>query len=553
MKLLVILTALYAPLLCEGAHGAGPGKQNTIMFDPEFFPTPANVVRQMLAPYLERRQADVSDHLQDEANRAELRDMMILEPSAGSGAMLDAVTKLLGYNYERYHAKEHIHCIEQNPDLAAILKEKGYPVVHNDFLTFETSLRYDLILMNPPFSNGDEHLLKAWEVMCEGDIVCLLNASTMLQPHTERRQRLAALVREHGSVEYIGKVFRQAERRTDVEVALVRLHKKDDGHTFRFFDEADVDHDRPDRDFSFDEDNMATPAVNDQVKLVVDQFKEAREAFVEYMKARHRMQRKAAAFVTGSALDDLLRDACSAGMPAQQYNHFTGRMQAKAWNFIFSHTKVHDLMSQSVRVNFERMQKEHGAVTFSEDNIHGLFEMLFLNRGEILKQSLVDAFEQMTRYHAHNRIDEGWATNDAYKVNRKVIMPYAVEQNYSGGIRLKSSYAHTVNDVDRALAMLNAKKLSQVFTASKALEQHLNNYKVNYGALENNTVESEHFKLRFFKKGTVHLWFLSEDLWRRFNIAAAQGKNWLPHDYGREPGTEQQPPAPKAGQLQLTA
>jgi hypothetical protein len=551
MRVLLLLLTL-APLLCEGAMVRASANETRTMFDPEFFPTPPAVVSQMLAPYFKRERGDMSDHLQDEVNRAQLRDMMILEPSAGSGAMLDAVTRKLGENYARYHAKEKIHCIERNPELAAILKGKSYTVVHDDFLTFETSLRYDLILMNPPFSNGDEHLLKAWELMYEGDIVCLLNAQTVRLPHTERRKRMVELIREHGSVEYIGQAFRQAERRTDVEVAIVRLHKKDESHTFDFFDDANVERDGKERDFSFDEDNMNTPAVNDQVKLFVDQFKEAQETFVEYMKARHRMKRKASTFMnaSGSALEELLRDATNAGEPSKQYNFFSARLQATAWNMIFANTKVYDLMSKSVRENFERMQKEHGAVTFNEANIHGLFDMLFLNRGEILKQSLVDAFEQMTRYHAHNRVDEGWATNDAYKVNRKVIMPYAVEQGYHGNMRLKSSYAQTVNDVDRALAMLNAKKLSQVFTARQALERHLADYKVNHGALEDNTVESEHFKLRFFKKGTVHLYFLSEDLWRRFNIAAAQGKNWLPHDYGREPNTTAD--APKPGQLLLT-
>lgn len=548
-----------APLLFEGAHGAGPGKHETRMFDPEFFPTPKAVVKQMLEPWLSAKDLNDDNEMNEVVARAKLKDMLVLEPSAGSGALLKAFADLVDPrgHYSRYHANENIHCIERNPELAAILKEDDRQVVHDDFLTFETNLRYDLILMNPPFSNGDEHLLKAWEILKEGDIVCLLNASTIKLPYTERRKRLKSLIEEHGSVEYIGSAFRTAERPTDVEIALVRLHKKDEQATFGFFDDPAFDQvDTSAEDLRFTEDNMSTPAVNDVVKVYVEQFQEAQAAFVEYMKARHRMERKAKLFVGSysSKLEDMLRDATRSGSGKQQYNRFSTALQSVAWNLVFGRTKVHDLMSQSVRRNFEKMQKGHGAVAFTEANIHGLFEMLFLNRHEILKQSLVDAFEQMTCYHAHNRIDEGWATNEAYKVNRKVIMPYAVEQGYHANMRLKDSYERTVNDVDRALAMLNGKKLSQVHTAAQALVAHFKDYKVNAGALEDNTVESEHFKLRFFKKGTVHLWFRDEKLWERFNIAAAQGKNWLPMDYGREAAKEQpNPAAERAEQLLLGA
>jgi hypothetical protein len=43
-----------------------------------------------------------------------------------------------------------------------------------------------------------------------------------------------------------------------------------------------------------------------------------------------------------------------------------------------------------------------------------------------------------------------------------------------------------------------------------------------------NTAESTFFKMRYFKKGTLHLEFKDADLWERFNITAAKGKNWLP-------------------------
>lgn len=36
--------------------------------------------------------------------------------------------------------------------------------------------------------------------------------------------------------------------------------------------------------------------------------------------------------------------------------------------------------------------------------------------------------------------------------------------------------------------------------------------------------------MRCYKKGTLHMHFKDKELWERFNLTAARGKNWLPDD-----------------------
>lgn len=85
----------------------------------------------------------------------------VLEPSAGKGDLARKAgyrmyQKRMGHApYDERSRKEaitstDIDCIEIDPTLRAILEGQGFRVVHNDFLTFETQKRYDLILMNPP-------------------------------------------------------------------------------------------------------------------------------------------------------------------------------------------------------------------------------------------------------------------------------------------------------------------------------------------------------------------------------------------------------------------
>ena len=98
--------------------------------------------------------------------------------ASSKGDLADAAVGKLDRYYNR--CREVVHCIEIEPELQAAIRGKGYPLVGTDFLTFWPDEKYDLILMNPPFANGDAHLLHAWEILDHGDIVCLLNEQTLL-------------------------------------------------------------------------------------------------------------------------------------------------------------------------------------------------------------------------------------------------------------------------------------------------------------------------------------------------------------------------------------
>lgn len=201
----------------------------------------------------------------------------MLEPSAGKGNLVKAVAEKANvYHYDR---QVNVDCVEIDPYLRSILEyefggrredeiwerrkqlndkeawsavtrtqgeltpmetaekrrlEREYdwlhklsaPVVHDDFLTFQSRKHYALIVMNPPFADGDAHLLKAIEMQKRwgGQIRCLLNAETLLNPYTNRRKLLQSQLNELGAeVEYIEGGFSNGERATDVTVALIKI------------------------------------------------------------------------------------------------------------------------------------------------------------------------------------------------------------------------------------------------------------------------------------------------------------------------------------------
>ena len=183
------------------------------MLDYEFFPTPQRLISRMLSGI---DWSAVST---------------VLEPQAGKGDIAERVAKQIALDRRRDYrkvddsGKDVIDCIELDPDLRNTLKGAGFRVVHDDFLTYHTRKHYDLIVLNPPFSDGASHLLKALELaQYGGKVRCLLNAETIRNPCSfERKVLLKKLADLCATITFHAGEFSEAERPTDVEVALISV------------------------------------------------------------------------------------------------------------------------------------------------------------------------------------------------------------------------------------------------------------------------------------------------------------------------------------------
>jgi predicted RNA methylase len=96
------------------------------------------------------------------ARLADVSGHVVLEPSAGHGALADAC---------RAAGATSVICIDINPDAVAALRSFGYTATEIDFLTFKnvTDKPFTRIVMNPPFTRG-------------ADIKHVKHALTMLAP-----------------------------------------------------------------------------------------------------------------------------------------------------------------------------------------------------------------------------------------------------------------------------------------------------------------------------------------------------------------------------------
>ena len=143
---------------------------------PGYFPTPPKVIELMV------------HHAQIEQFHK------VLEPSAGSGAILDELETWGPENIE-------VTCYEINCTLTNILEAKGYPVHGSDFeRAKESDRRFDRVLMNPPFEGQKdvEHVLLAFDLLESGGrLVSVMSASPFFRNNAKSKS-FREFLEEHG-------------------------------------------------------------------------------------------------------------------------------------------------------------------------------------------------------------------------------------------------------------------------------------------------------------------------------------------------------------------
>lgn len=143
-----------------------------------FFPTPPELAARVA------ELADVSD------------DHVVLEPSAGEGALLDAC-------FASCPAAD-LHAVELLPQNVERLKAKGYPsVTAADFLSLPPTPTYDRVVMNPPFGKQADvdHVRHAWQFVKPGGRLVAIMAAGVSFRENRKTAEFRTLIDEYGYLE----------------------------------------------------------------------------------------------------------------------------------------------------------------------------------------------------------------------------------------------------------------------------------------------------------------------------------------------------------------
>lgn len=146
------------------------------------------------------------------------RGHAVLEPSAGDGALADAVRTATGVSPI---------CFEIEPVALGALRANGYEVEAMDFLTAPVSRVVDRVIMNPPFTAGQDiaHVARAlaWLRM-GGRLVAVTSPSWMFRGDRKSvafRSRIASM--PHHTLELPAGTF--SESGTEVRTVVLVLDK----------------------------------------------------------------------------------------------------------------------------------------------------------------------------------------------------------------------------------------------------------------------------------------------------------------------------------------
>ncbi len=490
------------------------------MFDKSFYPTPNAIARLMMSK--------ISSSAEN-----------ILEPSAGTGELAEVAKN---YGKDQYYGRSErgrkVDCIESDPERAMVLHGKEFPIVGMEWLTYTGVCYYDAIVMNPPFADGAAHLLKAWEFLHDGEIVCLLNEETLKNPYTAERQRLAAIVEANGTAEYLDACFATAERKTATKVALVYLKKVAESDSVDVWSKS-AEEKKADEDVDDPAANML--AVPDKLGNMQHYY----DAANEHMLKGFQHIRKAFSYMSTNGIaegykDNSYKDICAialGNLPSAR-SEFLRKHRKDSWNMVFASMNFHKFLDKKQREQLLRDLERDAQIPFTAGNIKGTLENIVLQRKQLFEQSVCNVFDELVKHFKGNATSEGWKTNDGHKVNRKLIFPYGCQFDEFTGFQLRwgCGAIDIYNDLDRVMSILAGAKFEEIVTIGNALEARfkvIGGKYVSHKSMEtmystsNNTVDSTYFKVKFWKKGTVHLEFKDAELWQKFNITAAKGRMWL--------------------------
>ena len=467
------------------------------LFNPDFYPTPPDVAALMLDPL-------------------DLRGKTVLEPSAGSGNL---IRECLNRG-----AAEVLWC-EKEPQLRSIVN--GIPgrhlggCLHEDFLQVppEAVSHIDLIVMNPPFSGDEVHILHAWEIAPPGcEIVALCNWNTCEGTYRRLQLQLSNLVEAYGSKENLGEVFSTAERPTRVSVGLVRLTKPGQRVSADEFDGFFLG---PDEIEAQGEGLIPYRRSRD----IVNRYVEACRIFDEQVEAATRLH----SVLDGFFGRELGLQVTVEGAPVTR-NRFRKDLQKAAWKHVFAEFLPAQMATSQLAKDINAFVEQQSKIPFTERNIYRMLQIVAGTQEQRVDRAVEEAIDSLTKHTKENRWGvEGWVTNSGYMLNRRFIRAYMAEVCWSGrGVNVKTygTQSDEIRDLIKALCFITGKSFDEVGQPAKTSDGIF---------WPGEWYTWGFFRFKAYKKGTVHFEFLDEEVWAAVNARYARIKGQVLPEQHRRP------------------
>lgn len=460
------------------------------MFNPDFYPTPDEVIDRMLYGI-------------------DLTGKVVLEPSAGKGNIVD---------YLKAHGAKEVIAAEKNDDLRTIVAGKCR-IIGKDFfnLTAIDVSHVDIIVMNPPFSADEKHILHAFDIAPPGcKIFALCNWNTIeYNYHRRERRQLNQIIEEHGEKEDFGNCFSTAERESNVEVGFVKLTKpgKEQQNEFEgFFMEEEPE----------DAGQVGIMPYN-FVRELVNRYIAAIKLFDEQIELGIKMTALTSGFFDGKASFTCTED----GKPKMRQD-YAKDLQKAAWEWVLSKMKMEKYTTQGLKSDINRFVEQQTKIPFTMKNIYKMIEIVIGTTAGRMDKAIIEVFDYLTERTAENRYNvPGWKTNSHFLIGKKFIMDWMVEdRGYSQAGKMNLRYNSNIDrikDLDKAMCYI----LGHNYDEHRGIQSVFWSFDRSGQGLEfGKWYSGGFFNFKGYKKGTMHFEFQNEDDWARLNQEIARIKGY---------------------------
>lgn len=492
----------------------------------DFYPTPKNLINKMLK--------DIDFKTVSS----------ILEPSAGRGDIVEEIrSKIKSIKNNNYFAREvncDIDCIEIDQNLRHILMGKGLRVIHDDFLTYNGLKKYSLIVANFPFSQGDKHLNHALDLIEDGGrLVCLINSETIKNPYSNLRKTLVMRLEElNADVEYLQEEFINAERKTNVEVALIKIEIESRNKNSIILDNL-----KQEEQF-----NQETKQSNDSLidgdflTGIVQQYNFEIKAGIKLINEYYNLQ----SIMLKSFKDDFdkHKSILKLDINTSKNNYYTEKaknnlineyienVRYKYWEALFNNEKFTSLLTSNLLYEFRQKLDDLKNYDFSLYNIRELQEQMNQNVVIGVEDTILSLFEEFSSQHSWYKecsknihYYNGWSSNSAFKINKRIIIPLSSYGILGDRLDYGWKFYDKLKDIEHVFDYLDGGK-----TEETNLKEILDEAEKER---QTKNIKTKYFSINTYKKGTTHLTFLNEELLKKFNIFGSCKKGWLPFSYGK--------------------
>lgn len=457
----------------------------------------------------------------------------VLEPSAGEGhlARVETQTEIDGRFYN--NRTKPVDCLEIDISKHETLRSKGLSVVGLNFLQFKQGAIYSHIIMNPPFQSGVQHVLHAWNILYDGEIVAIINAETIKNPFSKERKFLVDLIDKHGSVEFLQDSFVESERTTEVEIALVYMRKESRvvediyGDILETLKKDNTEADELAGDYR--EINAVVLPLN-FVESRVSAFNAAVIAAKAWIFAEQRAVYYSS--ILGQTMEKidghfgLNRQEALESITQKMHDSY-GVLKNRAWTSILRSTSVTSKLSSAAQKRLEKNFEVIKHLEFNVSNIYGFLAGLSEQQGSIQIEMACDVFDIITRYYTDNTVFYmGWKSNDKHRTCGRSIKAsrFILPNNSYYSTSLDWDARQRLADIDKVFAMMEGKREPEVSMDSL--------FENNFQRLKNGErLSSTYFDVRFYPGiKTIHFFPKDKKLVDRLNRLVGKQRAWIPHD-----------------------